>query len=594
MATVAALIADQETAIDALMAQAGTFLDQLNLAVQIELPSINVDHIPVDPEFVAIDSGYSDRSSAEPFSGDPPAPPNSVEFSDADVIPVDFAGDAPTLSNVNIPLTGLPNAPNMAPSFQSPDIPTAPVVSLPAIPTFAALALPVSPSIEMPQFMGTTPVDDLLIPTTQFEFYEATYVSTLLDPLKVKLLDNLVNGGYGIETADEVALFNRVRDREVEAMLSRIEDAGRTMAVRGFPLPPGELSIYVDRAYQDMQDKVSSASRDIMLERSKLFVDNRQFTIREVKELEQITLGFHNSVQERALNVARYTVELSIAIYNTLLSRFNARLDAYKAEAYVFAERIRGELARVELFKAEVEAVGAEAQIQRTQVETYLAALKSVELEVSIFRIRMEAANIQAGIERVRLEAYRAQVETYTAQVQAKVAEFGLFRAQVDGNRALVDVFDAQVRTYASQVAVSKAKADIQLANAQGKMEAARINLANYQGQVTQFDASVRTVNDSARLNLEAYRANVDGDRSRNEVNIAQANLNERAYTSAWQTNTANLNTAVENSRIKLLAEVEELKARIEAAKFGGEKYFTLLTAIESTINTLAVQSITE
>src|SRR5690242_5189098 len=45
------------------------------------------------------------------------------------------------------------------------------------------------------------PADDLLAPTNNFTFFEAAYVSTLLDPLKAKLLADLTTGGYGIDTA---------------------------------------------------------------------------------------------------------------------------------------------------------------------------------------------------------------------------------------------------------------------------------------------------------------------------------------------------------------------------------------------------------
>src|SRR3990167_1023926 len=181
-------------------------------------------------------------------------------------------------------------------------------------------------AVTVPEFLST----DLGAPTTTFSFYETAYESALLDAAKAKLLDNMLNGGYGIETADEIALFNRARDREVEAALTRIEEAGRSMASRGFPLPPGELSIYVDRAWQDMQNKVSGMNRDITLERDKLYVENRKFTITETRELEQILIGFHNSVQERAFNVARATVELAVAVYNSQLARFRLWLDAAK------------------------------------------------------------------------------------------------------------------------------------------------------------------------------------------------------------------------------------------------------------------------
>ena len=188
---------------------------------------------------------------------------------------------------------------------------------IPAPPTFQFQA---PPSVVMP-------VDDLLTPTNSFSYAEGAYDRSLLDPWRAKLLSDLQNGGYGIDTNDEIALLNRTRDREVETMLTRFEEAGRAMASRGFPLPPGELAIQFDRAVQDMQNKVSDTNREIYIDRAKRFVDNRQFTIVQVKEMENILIGFYNAVQERAINVSKLTVQMAIEIYNTILARFKARLE---------------------------------------------------------------------------------------------------------------------------------------------------------------------------------------------------------------------------------------------------------------------------
>jgi hypothetical protein len=318
-------------------------------------------------------------------------------------------------------------------------------------------------AISVPDFLSS----DLIVPTTVFEFQEAAYQSVLLDPLKAKLLDNLLNGGYGIETADEVALFNRSRDREIEAALSRIDDAGRAMAARGFPLPPGELSIHVDRAYQDMQNKVSGASRDITLERSKLFVDNRQFTIREVRDIEQVLIGFHNSVQERAYNVSRASVELGIALYNTLLARFRLRLDAAKIKSDVQSQTLQllVEQARTRFdgFRAQIAAYEADV---RRQIE-------SAKLPIEFFRANIDNARVlndgrisQATLQQKVLESTTQQniqisamtIENAKARIQGvtnslhfktKAAEFAAaqFVAQLASLESVVNTLSVQTAT---------------------------------------------------------------------------------------------------------------------------------------------------
>ena len=345
-------------------------------------------------------------------------------------IPITAAGTRPNVANL-----GLPNAP-LPPAFQ-----------------FSALS-PIA-----------LPVDDLLTPSNTFLYAEGVYDRTLLDPWRAKLLSDLVNGGYGIDTNDEIALLNRVRDREVELAMTRTEEAMRTMASRGFPLPPGELAIHVDRAWQDMQDKVSDTNREIYIDRAKRFVDNRQFTIQQVREMEIITIGLYNSIQERALNAARLTVEMAIAVFNTILARYKARV-----EAAIAASRVQFEL----------------SQQQILQAQAYF-------------------------------EMFRAQIAAYTATVTATVEQ--------------------------------------------------------------------------AKVQVEAYGIDIQADRVLNDGQIAVANLQQEVIKSTVQQNIQIDAVAIENAKSKLLATVEALKFRLEASKFASEKFFGLITSIESSINALAVQT---
>lgn len=338
-------------------------------------------------------------------------------------------------------------------------------------PTINVGAFPATPEAPTTSFSAVTPVsmpvDDLLAPTGVFSFAEAAYESILIDPLKAKLLDNLVNGGYGIETADEIALFNRARDREVEAMLSRVEDAGRAMASRGFPLPPGELSIHVDRAYQGMQDKVSTASRDITLERSRLFVENRQFTIQEVRQLEQILMNYWNSLQERALNAAKFTAEFGLLVYNALIERYKARLSAAKISADVNLQTVQVDVERAraafEVFRSQI--AGYEAALRgqiepaRVQAEIYRADVDATRMvnDATISRASLQQKVIEATVQQniqisnMTIENARARINGTIAELQfrTQAAQFGAqtFFAQLQALLSTINVLTVESTT---------------------------------------------------------------------------------------------------------------------------------------------------
>ena len=314
----------------------------------------------------------------------------------------------------------------------------------------------------------TLPVDDLTAPSSLFAFAEGEYDRILLDPLQSKLLADLQNGGYGIDTTDEDALFDRARDREVLAALTRIEEAGRTMAARGFPLPPGELSIHIDRAYQEMQDKVSGVSREIFVNSAARFVENRKFTITEVREIERITVTHYNAIQERAVNVSRATAELGVLVYNQLVARFKARLDATKIES--------------------------DEQFQRLQITA----------------------------------------------------------------------------------------------------ERAKVFIDNFRVQVLAYEADLRRQVEPLKLQVDLYQADVAANRNLTDGLVARAQLQQKVIDATIQQNISISGLNIELAKAKLLATIEGLKFRTEAAQFGSKEFFAALTAMYSSINSLSVQSATD
>jgi len=330
-------------------------------------------------------------------------------------------------------LTGFNFAGSIPAQFNYNSVPTVnfPVVAGGIRPTIPAIGA--SPP-EVPSIVLSTPadiilpIDDLLAPTNNFTFFEAAYASTLLNPLKAKLLADLTNGGFGIDTADEAALFQRARDRETVAAMTRIDEAGRAMAARGFPLPPGELSIQIDRSYQDLQNKMSSVSREIFVDSAKRFVENRQFTIQEVRQLETVLIGFHNSIQERALNVAKATQELAIVVYNAILARYKLRLDAAKITSDVQLQRVQVDLARaqaaIELYRGQITAYEANLrqllEPLKLQVDLYRADIDSNRalMDGLISRSTLQQKVIEATSQQ-NIDISRLTVETMKARLQA-------------------------------------------------------------------------------------------------------------------------------------------------------------------------------
>lgn len=532
----------------------------------------------------------STRPSVSVTPGPVPATP-TFQFSPLNPVTVPDFNDAPPAIAIPLaPDATLPPVP-AAPSLSEPDIPTAPALNLPAAPELTGVTLPQPPSIALPQFTSTAPDDDLLVPTNNFSFAEQAYLSTLIDPLKAKLLADLLNGGYGIETADEEQLFERLRERETEAAQASIDEVYRLGAARGFPLPPGEVFVAVQRAEQALQDRLSTASREIALERSRLFVENRQFTIGQVREVEAMLINLHNSVQERALNSARFTFQASIEIYNAVVARFNARLAKYQAGAAIFEAQIRAALSQVEIYRVTMDGKRIELQAQGQLIDNFKARVEAAKTVIDIFRVQMDAANVRATIERTRIEAFRGLIDAFQAQVQAKVAEFGMFRARVDGELAKLQIFETQARAYESQVNGARVKSDVQLGNLRAETEQAQAKLGAFQASLEGYRANLAALIDSGRLQVDLYQADNQQISVFNQNLRANAELDLSAINSTREQNIKLADVAIANARAKVAAAIQGFELKTEVAKYLPNIQAKTLEALLGQLNVLSVEN---
>lgn len=467
----------------------------------------------------------------------------------------------PILNIPSAPDASLPASPGNAPELNSAVLPVAPKISLPTPPSIQSLALPEAPAINVPVFSATGPTDNLLEPTTQFEFHEEAYKSDLLDAAKAKLIDDLVNGGYGIETADEEALWNRARERELLNAETQIQEAARQAAARGMMLPPGALNATISRIQTAALEKTSSVSRDIALKRADMYVDNRKFTLQQVQQVESMMLQYYGFVQERVLNASKYMVEFGIQLFNAKVSKFNAKLEAFRGAAQVYETQLRGALAHLDVYKAKVDGARLSVEAQQMYVSLYNAQLEGVKSTVELYRTQMEAAKVYTQVEMSKLDLFRSRVEAYQAQVGAKAAEFGMYETRLKGETTKVGLYEASVRAYATKVqayqtgvAAKETQVRAQVAAAQLPLEQYKAKIQAFSADVNRYQSIVQLALGQGDLSLRSYGIQVDaavkavGER----VRIQESNSTLMANLASLMSSKMESDAKIATSRIQI------------------------------------------
>ncbi len=395
----------------------------------------------------------------------PTAPTRTISTFTLPVFPGEVEITVPTLDTTNIgalpeaplpsvylqpsrPDLTIPTAPDSTVVLDDIVFPDAPVLVQPALEDFFAIVLPEVPNVIIPTFDVAQPIFDTLVtPDSAFTFEEVPYSSALLDSVKSKL-SSMMQGGTGLPAAVEQALFDRARGREDEIANKAVQEAYDEFATKGWEEPNGILAKRVMRVRQDNQNKVSSLSRDIYIQAQTVEIENIRFSVTQGIVLENMLISLHMAVQERAFQVAKYTLEAVLHVFDAQVAKANLQVVIYQAEAAVYRDRVQAELAKAELYKVQIDGQRLIGEINAQLVQRYEAQLRALSVSVDIYRASLEAVKTRVEMNTQKIEAKRVEVQVFAEQVGAFEAAWRGFAAQVEGELGVVKADEVAVQAF--------------------------------------------------------------------------------------------------------------------------------------------------
>jgi hypothetical protein len=412
--------------------------------------------------------------------------------------PAEFPTDIPDIG-IDAEEPERPNIENLVDDATIPEIgdigiPDEPVVSLPDEPTIDDIDLPTPPSVDIVPFALDFPEDTTDFDVQPFEYTESEYTSALNDAVKAKLLYDVENGGTGLDPEVETAIFERQNERDLIALEEAIQNLKAEWAKSGFPLPNGVLNAQIQDLYEKYQLTREDRSREVTIKQAELAQNNTQFAVTSGLQYESMMIQHAENVANRALDAAKSTVTLGIAFYNAQIDRFKTELEAYRVGAQAYESQIRAELAKVEVYKAEMQGAGLKADVQGQRVSIYRQQVEIVNALYGKYRTQLEGARTKAAVEAERLSAFRTRVQ-----------------AQLDKVRGLVSIYQADTDRYNSDLRKGAAQADI---------------------KVRQQELQSRNAEASLRLAIENARANLQTFINTAQMNVESAQGSAKVYTS--------------------------------------------------------------
>lgn len=556
------------------MEQVDVFLGQLNDAIYTP-PTVSVTWNSLTPP--SLDPLPAVPTLPSIVFDTPDGQPTELALAEPTITIDDFTEAAPVLDIGAAPVVSYGATPTVA-TPATVAVPSAPVIVSPDAPSYISISTPTMAAIDLhPEwldYLDTIPTLSL-VPPTPFSYARgAEYASSLLTALKATLLTRL-SGGTGLAPAVEQAIWDRARSRETNTALANEAEIARAAEALGYQLPAGVLADQLRQAQQNYYDKLSELSRDVAIKQAELEQDNLKTTIQQGMELEGKLIDYAYKLEQLTFETAKAYADNAVQIYNAGVEGYKALMAGYQTYAAAYDTIIKGELAKVDVYKGQLQGEQTKAQINQVFVEQYKAEIQAGLAQVEIFKAQVSAAQTLIEMEKVKIEASGEQIKAYVATINGETAKVEAYKAQVQAQATRANAYESTARAFSAKVGAQADKAKAELGRYTALYQAKASEWDGYKAKVQTESERIKALGIQSSTLLDGYKAGA-----------AAIEAESAMHTKIWETQIkdyeASKSIVLQTAKINNDAAIQTNNARLEASKVGAQVYAQLTASAYS------------
>ena len=436
-----------------------------------------------------------------------------------------LTADQPDLQFAGQPTRELPTKPDDPDPLQVPTYPDAPTLTLPTLDAGTQIQLPTLPDLnldniqsaiadlrnnlpeapEVPEDIGFLDVVNQLFGSMSGQIGDT--VGELLTKI-----NELLSGGTGLPTAVALALRNRAYVIEDRLAMQAEQTAIADWLSRGFTLPGGALETKLVEVRQQNRDKKEELNLNLWIEEAKFEIENMRFAVQQGIAYEAMRKDALTKLYGVAGDLAAKSADVQIKLVEAAVNIFEAEANMWQVQFSTLKDEIQIELAKVELYKAELEGQRLVSDLNRLDVEVYKAKVDALNTRANLYKTEVDAANSLLQAELGKLQYAAEKVKIYTAEVGAWETEWKAYgeavraeQGKVDIYQALVQGFSAEVEAYARNVDAAKTQASLGQETLQLKLNAWTAQLEKYKAEIQTEATRIGALSDVYRNQMSGY-----------------------------------------------------------------------------------------
>jgi hypothetical protein len=448
-----------------------------------DIPSINIATLPVEPE------NYS---------------PNSIEK----------------------PIINIPSAPGV-PLLSSIQLPDVPDLTIPQAPEDQEIVMPVAPVLNIPSFSVQAPqIEDISIPTSQV-YQGSIYNSDVMLSLLKKVLNDIENGGTGMNIDIERAIYDRGKERqrvENEILYRNTEDM---YGSSGFDLPPIAFASKLADVGKEISRKNDQIGWEIMISQAELEQGNIKFSVEQVVAIEKMFREFYVSNEARSLESIKINNEAGVRIYDAMVAFQKLKLSEYQTRVTAYKDRIEAEKIRIDSYRIEME--GAKLSLENKEVlyKIFGHQASIIETKAKIYNFTLESARIESDIQSQKIEQAKIANDIYRAKIEAESLKSEIYKVETEAERNNVLSYSESVKAYESKVSAKLEVARIKALDSENVLKSNQQKIDKWGQEISawaqEIDAQIKAAGFDVSLyktESEVYATKIQGAASKNSITI--------------------------------------------------------------------------
>lgn len=516
---------------------------------------------------------------------------NQVEVPPPDEASIDT--DPPTKPMID-PVTKVTvsqgTKPGVGPEISEGDVIDAPTTEPPTIPELTPVQIPDLYDPSIPFFEATVPVvpSSFAAPsadTFTFDGGSTDYSDAQLTALQTVLLDDLLNGGYGVFHTDEEAIFAREADRETSVAQAAEEEIFDSFAARGFPIPVGAQIDMLAKLQQQTLNKISAINREITIQRSNLVRESRTLAFSTTAGLTTPLSTYRGFAFERILKAQQFAATYAIDAMQASIQIFNLRIEIFNTHANEFRMKMEGEIAQLERNKVVLDKARVQQTINDAEITLYTAQHQALAIEADIYNTKVSAAKTKADIQISKLERYKLEFQIYVTELAAESTKIANYVAQVGANEADIKLFATETAAYGTKIEAQKVQESIYLARFDADVKRKELEFVEYEAKLKLLNTELKQESDSINFLIRKYNADslsLGAYNENNRIGLSAMKI-EKEFIS--EESERDLKWSVTNEEIKQQALDKKVKLEIQLLEVRIKSLTGIMNALGASIS---------